>query len=137
LGKNKKSPGSPKVITSTPQKSVLIPMSSTSPHHRQHQHQQSFVTNTDTTTTTTADSSVLDKTQLENKKRHQQQAKSAHNMNMRGVFLHVLGDALGSVIVVVSAAVVQWTDWKYRFYLDPVLSILMSLIIIRSTWPLR
>jgi Co/Zn/Cd efflux system component len=63
-------------------------------------------------------------------------AKSATNMNMQGVFLHILGDALGSVIVVVSAAVVQWTEWEYRFYLDPVLSIVMALIIIRSTWPL-
>ncbi|CAG0917554.1 unnamed protein product [Notodromas monacha] len=62
--------------------------------------------------------------------------KKASNMNMQGVFLHILGDALGSVIVVISAAVVQWTSWQYKHYLDPVLSIVMSLIIIRSTWPL-
>lgn len=30
---------------------------------------------------------------------------SAGHMNMRGVFLHVLSDALGSVIVIISAVV--------------------------------
>ncbi|CAG0888205.1 unnamed protein product [Cyprideis torosa] len=57
-------------------------------------------------------------------------------MNMRGIFLHVLADALGSVIVVISALVIWKTDWEYRFYLDPALSILMVLMILKSVWPL-
>ncbi|CAG0885272.1 unnamed protein product [Darwinula stevensoni] len=61
---------------------------------------------------------------------------SASQMNMRGVFLHVLADALGSVIVIVSAAIIWQTDWKYRFYLDPALSILMVILIMKSVWPL-
>lgn len=42
-------------------------------------------------------------------------------LNMRGVFLHVLGDALGSVIVIISALVIKYTiaDWKYK--VDPIL----------------
>lgn len=28
------------------------------------------------------------------------------------------------------------TDWKYRLYMDPALSILMVIIILRSLWPL-
>ena len=39
---------------------------------------------------------------------------SGSQMNMRGVFLHVLGDALGSVIVIISALVIWLTDEKYR-----------------------
>lgn len=39
---------------------------------------------------------------------------SSHQMNMRGVFLHVLSDALGSVIVIVSALIVWLTNWEYR-----------------------
>jgi zinc transporter 1 len=31
----------------------------------------------------------------------------AGNMNMRGVFLHVMADALGSVVVIISA-VIMW-----------------------------
>ncbi|GLH08804.1 Uncharacterized protein GBIM_13977 [Gryllus bimaculatus] len=61
---------------------------------------------------------------------------SASQMNMRGVFLHVLADALGSVIVIASASVVYLTQWKYRFYIDPALSLLLVLLILRSVWPL-
>lgn len=28
------------------------------------------------------------------------------------------------------------TNWKYRFYMDPALSVLMVLLILRSVWPL-
>ncbi|XP_026468570.1 zinc transporter 1 [Ctenocephalides felis] len=67
--------------------------------------------------------------------------KHAHShdpgqLNMRGVFLHVLSDALGSVIVVASALVVWLTDWKYRYYIDPALSILLVILIVHSVWPL-
>ena len=39
---------------------------------------------------------------------------SGHQMNITGVFLHVLSDALGSVAVMISAAVIWLTDWEYR-----------------------
>ncbi|KAH1021131.1 hypothetical protein HUJ04_010684 [Dendroctonus ponderosae] len=58
------------------------------------------------------------------------------NMNMRGVFLHVLSDALGSVIVIVSALIFWLTDWKYKYYIDPALSLLLVLLILHSVWPL-
>lgn len=57
-------------------------------------------------------------------------------MNMRGVFLHVLSDALGSVIVICSATVFWLTEWKYKYYIDPALSILLVLLILHSVWPL-
>ena len=31
-----------------------------------------------------------------------------------GVFLHVLADALGSVVVIISALVIWLSDWEYR-----------------------
>lgn len=58
-------------------------------------------------------------------------------MNMRGVFLHVLADAIGSVIVVISALVIWLTKWEYRMYIDPALSVVMVCLILRSVWPLR
>lgn len=60
----------------------------------------------------------------------------ASQMNMRGVFLHVLADALGSVIVCVSACVIMFTDFEYRDYVDPTLSVIMVSIILYSTWGL-
>ena len=57
-------------------------------------------------------------------------------MNMHGVFLHVMADALGSVIVMISALVVLYTDWSIRLYIDPILSVFMVCLILKSTWPL-
>ncbi|XP_015124178.1 zinc transporter 1 [Diachasma alloeum] len=57
-------------------------------------------------------------------------------MNMRGVFLHVLSDALGSVIVIISAAIVQFTTWEGSRHIDPALSLILVLLILRSVWPL-
>ena len=58
------------------------------------------------------------------------------NMNMHGVFLHVLADALGSVIVIISALIVLYTDWSFNIYVDPSLSVIMVVIISYSTLPL-
>ena len=57
-------------------------------------------------------------------------------MNIKGVFLHVMADALGSVVVLISASVIKWTEWEYRNYLDPVLSLVIVVIICATTWPL-
>ena len=62
--------------------------------------------------------------------------KAKGQLNMHGVFLHVLGDALGSVAVMISALVVWLTEWSGRFYLDPVLSLVIVLIISYNTIPL-
>lgn len=61
---------------------------------------------------------------------------SATQMNMRGVFLHVLSDALGSVIVIISALVVWLSEWQYAKYIDPALSLALVTLITFSTWPL-
>jgi len=63
-------------------------------------------------------------------------SSSGHSMNITGVFLHVLADALGSVVVCITSLVIMLTDWEYRFYLDPILSLVIVLIILVSTWPL-
>ena len=57
-------------------------------------------------------------------------------MNVRGVFLHVMADALGSVVVMISASVIWLTDWQYKDYIDPLLSIVIVVIICLTTWPL-
>lgn len=57
-------------------------------------------------------------------------------LNMQGAFLHVMGDALGSVGVVASASIIQWTNWSLKIYVDPVASLFIAIIIIFTTWPL-
>lgn len=58
------------------------------------------------------------------------------SMNMEGVFLHVLGDALGNIGVIVTAIFIWKTDYSWRFYTDPVVSLFITMIIFSSALPL-
>jgi cobalt-zinc-cadmium efflux system protein len=51
----------------------------------------------------------------------------SHSMNIRGAFLHVLGDTLSSVGVLVAAGLMALTGW---FVVDPLISVLISGIIV-------
>ena len=55
------------------------------------------------------------------------------NLNIRGAVLHVLGDLLGSVAAIVAAVVILYTGWVP---IDPILSVLVSMIILVSAWRL-
>ncbi|KAI7607512.1 zinc/cadmium resistance protein, partial [Hortaea werneckii] len=41
------------------------------------------------------------------------------DLNMRGIFLHVMGDALGNVGVIATALIIWLTDYSWRYYFDP------------------
>ena len=53
------------------------------------------------------------------------------NLNVRGAALHVIGDTLGSVAALVAAAVIITTGWTP---IDPILSVVVTLIILRAAW---
>lgn len=59
-----------------------------------------------------------------------------HDENVRGMFLHVLGDALGNVGVISAMLIIWLTKWPYRFYFDPIISLFIALIILKSAIPL-
>jgi len=59
--------------------------------------------------------------------------KASGNLNARGALLHVIGDILGSVAALVAGAVILATGWTP---IDPLLSLLVALLILRSTWAL-
>jgi cobalt-zinc-cadmium efflux system protein len=56
-----------------------------------------------------------------------------HSLNARGAYLHVLGDLLGSVGTVGAAIIVRWTGFLAA---DPIASIVVTLLVIRSAWRL-
>jgi zinc transporter 1 len=58
------------------------------------------------------------------------------SMNMRALVLHVMGDALGNVGVIATGLVIWLTEWKYKFYFDPVISLVITAIIFSSALPL-
>lgn len=53
------------------------------------------------------------------------------NLNLRGAWLHVLGDMLGSVAAIVAAGVILLTGWTP---IDPILSIFVAVVILKSAW---
>ena len=55
------------------------------------------------------------------------------NLNIRGALLHVLGDLLGSVATIIAALVILWSGWTP---IDPILSALVAVLILRSAWSL-
>jgi len=60
-------------------------------------------------------------------------AGSGHSLNVRGAYLHVLSDLLGSLAAVVAALFIRFKGWAIA---DPVASILMTVLIVRSSWSL-
>jgi len=58
------------------------------------------------------------------------------DLNMRGVFLHVMGDALGNIGVIATALFIWKTDFSWRNYADPAVSLLITVIILLSALPL-
>ncbi|AIX50616.1 MULTISPECIES: CDF family zinc transporter ZitB [Pantoea] len=55
------------------------------------------------------------------------------NLNVRAAALHVMGDLLGSVGAIAAAVIVMLTGWTP---IDPILSLLVSVLVVRSAWAL-
>ncbi|QSZ37458.1 hypothetical protein DSL72_008556 [Monilinia vaccinii-corymbosi] len=58
------------------------------------------------------------------------------DMGMNAMILHVIGDALGNVGVIVTALIIWLTEWPGRLYADPAVSLFITMIILRSCIPL-
>jgi len=54
-----------------------------------------------------------------------------HNVNVRSAYLHVIGDALGSVGAIAAGFIM----WLFGWYIaDPIISILVALLILKGAW---
>lgn len=60
-------------------------------------------------------------------------ADHKHDLNMRGAFLHVMGDLLGSVMAIAAGLLILGFGWLWA---DAAGSVLISLIIVASAWRL-
>jgi cobalt-zinc-cadmium efflux system protein len=56
---------------------------------------------------------------------------SKHSLNVRGAFLHMIGDLLTSVVVFINGMVLIFKPW---YWLDPLLSILIVIFILKNCW---
>lgn len=53
------------------------------------------------------------------------------NVNLRSAYLHVLGDALGSVGAIIAGIVMYFFDW---YVADPIISVVVALLILKGAW---
>ena len=51
------------------------------------------------------------------------------NLNMRGAFLHVISDMLGSVGAIIAALLMMFFDWGWA---DPLASVIVAILVLRS-----
>jgi zinc transporter 1 len=58
------------------------------------------------------------------------------DLNMHGVWLHVLGDLLASIGVIASALVIIFVKQDWTKYMDPTMSLVLTLVIVKSSIPL-
>ncbi|MBW2050118.1 MAG: cation transporter [Deltaproteobacteria bacterium] len=56
---------------------------------------------------------------------------SKHSLNVRGAFLHMMGDLLTSVMVLINGVVLMFRPW---YWLDPLLSMLIVVFILKNCW---
>ncbi len=61
------------------------------------------------------------------------QKNKEQDLNIKAAYLHLLSDALVSLALVAGGIMIYYTKW---FWIDPVLSLLIAAVIIKSTWSL-
>jgi cobalt-zinc-cadmium efflux system protein len=54
-----------------------------------------------------------------------------HNLNLRSAYLHILGDALGSVGAIAAGLLMLIFSW---YLADPIISVIVALLILKSAW---
>lgn len=61
------------------------------------------------------------------------QGGSSKSLNIKGAYLEVLSDLLGSVAVIVAAIIIRLTGW---WQVDPILAVLIGFWVVPRTWTL-
>ena len=56
-----------------------------------------------------------------------------HSLNMKGAYLEVLADMVGSIGVIIAALIIRYTGW---WQVDPILAVLIGLWVLPRTWKL-
>jgi cobalt-zinc-cadmium efflux system protein len=53
------------------------------------------------------------------------------DLNLRAAYIHLVGDALGSIGVIVTGVVIVTTGWRYA---DPLVGVLIGIFLVVSSW---
>ncbi|EAU93048.2 zinc/cadmium resistance protein [Coprinopsis cinerea okayama7 len=130
------SPPAPSHVPSLSQGRASIDSPATAGQQHGHNDSQIIYT-TDNRTSVDEQSPLLATTpDVPTEARKRSHAHGHGSMNMRALVLHVIGDALGNVGVIATGLVIWLTDWSWKYYFDPVISLVITVIIFSSSMPL-
>lgn len=62
---------------------------------------------------------------------HGHEHHHTEDVNIKSAYLHVLGDAISSIGVIVAALIIWKTGWQW---VDPLMSVLIGVLILASSW---
>jgi zinc transporter 1 len=62
--------------------------------------------------------------------------KHHHDLGIQAVLIHLLGDALNNIGVIIAAAMIWKTNSAERFYADPAMSMVIGIMLILTAWKL-
>ena len=65
-----------------------------------------------------------------------QQPKKGYDLGLLGVLIHVMGDAVNNIGVIISALVIWLTNYPARYYADPAVSMGIAFVIFSTSFPL-
>ncbi|KIW38204.1 hypothetical protein, variant 3 [Exophiala oligosperma] len=108
-------------------------------HEHDHDHEGTNELPAATGTDNNIDLSTLqDTTHPHQDHRHQviEPKGKGHDLGMMGVLVHLIGDAINNVGVIIAAAVIWKAKYEGRFYADPGVSMGIAIMILLSALPL-
>lgn len=66
---------------------------------------------------------------------HPPSSAPEHNLGLLAVMVHLLGDAINNIGVIIASVIMWKLDSPYRFYADPMASLIISFVIFGGTIP--
>ncbi|KAG8667056.1 hypothetical protein FPOAC1_011878 [Fusarium poae] len=89
-------------------------------------------------TTSACEAPLTSTTSSHHEHRHMSVAikSPGRDLGMLGVFIHVLGDAINNVGVIIAAVIIWKVEGQGRYYADPAVGVFISLMILASAVPL-
>lgn len=108
-------------------------------HEHAHDHGEAAVVNLEpvrNSSSSKANASSRVRTHAEHRHNVAQMKKPGRDLGMLGVLIHVIGDAINNIGVIIAAVIIWQTRSEARFYADPAASMFIAIMIFISSIPL-
>ncbi|KAL2278650.1 hypothetical protein FJTKL_14362 [Diaporthe vaccinii] len=105
-------------------------------HEHAHDHGEAAVVNLEPVRNSSSSRANPVRTHAEHRHNVAQTKKPGRDLGMLGVLVHVIGDAINNIGVIIAAVIIWQTRSEARFYADPAASMFIAIMIFISSIPL-